>query len=72
MHTQLEAGVRRIAGVTAICFGALTAIFGSFWTSGTLQLFSGIVLGPALEYLVPFLPIFLMLFGAYLLTNHRG
>ncbi len=63
--------VFRIAGIAAVSFGAYMAIFGSFWASTTMQVFSDSPFGPVLDYFVPFLPIFLMLFGAYLLTNSR-
>ncbi|MCH8840947.1 MAG: hypothetical protein IH831_09820 [Planctomycetes bacterium] len=61
----------KIVGFVAVSFGAFTAIFGSFWASRTMQIFSDNPLGPLLDYFVPFLPIFLMLFGAYLLTSSR-
>ncbi len=61
----------RIAGIGTVSFGAYMAVFGSNWASRTMQVLSDNPLGPVLGLFAPFLPIFLMLFGAYLLTNTR-
>ncbi len=66
---RAERALFRIVGLVAISSGAFMAAFGTFWASRTIQVFSDNPFGPVLEYLVPFLPIFLMLFGAYLLSK---
>ena len=61
----------KICGVTAVVVGVLAIGFGSFWASRTLELFSSGSIGPAFETLVPFLPILLIAFGAFLLVRSR-
>ena len=58
-----------IVGFVAVSSGAFMAVFGTFWASRTMQVFSDYPLGPVLDYFVPFQPIFLMLFGTYLLSS---
>ena len=60
----MTAGVVVVVGLVAIAFGSL-------WASDTLELFSGSSIGRALELFVPFLPIFLITFGAFLLIKPR-
>ena len=55
----------------AVVVGVLAIGFGSFWASRTLELFSSSSIGPAFETLVPFLPILLIAFGAFLLARSR-
>ena len=66
---RAERAVFKTVGFVAVLSGAFMAAFGAFWASRTLQVFADNPLGPVLEYFVPFLPIFLMLFGAYLLSK---
>jgi len=59
------------AGALAVVVGLVAIAFGSIWASGTLELFSRSSIGRALELFVPFLPIFLITFGAFLLVKSR-
>ncbi len=68
---RAERAVFKIVGFVAASSGASMAAFGTFWASRTMQVFEDNPLGPVLSYFVPFLPIFLILFGAYLLTSAR-
>jgi hypothetical protein len=60
-----------IAGVAAVVVGLAAIAFGSFWASDSLELFSRSSIGRALELFLPFLPIFLIAFGAFLLIRSR-
>ena len=67
-------GVRFVlmtAGVVAVVVGLVAIAFGSFWASDSLELFSRSSIGRALELFVPFLPIFVITFGAFLLIKPR-
>jgi uncharacterized membrane protein len=57
------------AGVVAV--GLVAIAFGSLWASDTLELFARSPIGRALELFVPFLPIFLITSGAFLLIKSR-
>ena len=59
------------AGVAAVVVGLVAIAFGSFWASDSLELFSRSSIGRALELFVPFLPIFLITFGTFLLIRSR-
>jgi hypothetical protein len=59
------------AGVAAVAVGLVAIAFGSLWAPDTLELFASSSIGRALEILVPFLPIFLIMFGAFLLVKSR-
>ena len=61
----------KITGAAAVIVGVLGIGFGSFWASETLQFFDSTTIGRALELLVPFLPISLIMFGAFLLVKSR-
>ncbi len=61
----------KICGAGAVGVGLLAIGFGSFWASQTLELVSSSSIGRAFETLVPFLPIFLIAFGAHLLVKSR-
>ena len=63
--------VLKISGAGAVVVGLLAIGFGSFWASRTLELFSSSSIGRAFETWVPFMPIFLITFGAYLLVKSR-
>ncbi len=62
----------KISGAAAVIAGVLAIGFGSFWASRTLELVSSSSIGRAFETLVPFLPIFLIAFGAFLLVKSRS
>jgi len=57
------------AGVAAV--GLVAIAFGSLWAPDTLELFASSSIGRALELFVPFLPILLITFGAFLLVKSR-
>ena len=59
------------AGIAAITLGCLAITFGSLWASGTLEFFAASPIGRAFELVVPFLPILLIAFGAFLLIKSR-
>ncbi len=61
--------VLNISGAAAVVVGVLAIGFGSFWASQTLQFFSSSSIGRAFEVAVPFLPILLITFGAFLLVK---
>ena len=61
----------KICGAGAVVVGLLAMGFGSFWASRTLELVSSSSIGRGFETLVPFLPIFRITFGAYLLVKSR-
>ena len=61
----------KISGASAVAVGLLAIGFGSFWASRTLELFASSSIGRAFETFVPFLPIFLIAFGAFLLVRSR-
>jgi len=61
----------KITGVAAVTLGVLAIAFGSFWAMDTLELFSSTAIGPAAGTFVPFLPILLILLGAFLLVKSR-
>jgi hypothetical protein len=63
--------MQRAAGGTAVALGVLAIGFGSLWASQALDLFGQSAIGRVFEILVPFLPIFLILLGAYLLVRAR-
>ncbi len=62
--------VLKLAGSTAVVFGVLAIAFGSVWASETMQFFSSTILRP-FETFVPFLPILLVAFGAFLVVKSR-
>lgn len=64
--------VLTIAGAVAVVVGLVAIALGSFWTPETLEFFSRSSIGRALELFVPFLPIFLITFGAFLLIKFRS
>jgi hypothetical protein len=61
----------KISGVAAVAVGVLAIAFGSFWASQTMELLSSSSIGRAFETFVPFLPILLITFGAFLLVKSR-
>ncbi len=61
----------KISGAAAVVVGVLAIAFGSVWASRTLELFSSGSIGVVFETLVPFLPILLVTFGAFLLVKSR-
>jgi hypothetical protein len=61
----------KASGVAAVLVGVLAIAFGSSWASRTLELFSASPIGWVFETFVPFLPIFLIAFGALLLVKSR-
>ena len=61
----------KTAGAVAVLVGVLASGFGSFWASEALEFFSSSSIGRVLEIFVPFLPIFLITFGAFLLVKAR-
>ena len=58
----------KISGAAAVVTGVVAIGFGSIWASRTLELFSGSAIG---QTFVPFFPILLIAFGAYLLATSR-
>jgi hypothetical protein len=70
MHSGYRFALKA-AGWAAVALGLLAIGFGSLWASQTLELFGRSAVGRALELLVPFLPIFLIMGGAYLLVRAR-
>lgn len=74
MRSKEAKGVRfalATAGVVAVAVGLVAIAFGSLWASDTLELFARSPIGRALELFVPFLPIFLITSGAFLLIKSR-
>ena len=61
----------KISGAAAVVVGVLAIAFGSIWASRTLKLFSSSSIGVVFETLVPFSPILLIAFGAFLLVKSR-
>ena len=61
----------KISGAAAVVVGVLAIAFGSVWASRTLELFSSSSIGVLFETLVPFFPILLIAFGAFLLVKSR-
>ncbi len=61
----------KISGAAAVIAGVLAIAFGSLWASRTMELFASSSIGRALETWVPFLPIFLIAIGAFLLVKSR-
>ncbi len=61
----------KICGAAAVVVGVLAIGFGSFWASQTLEFFDSSSIGRVFETLVPFLPILLIAFGAFLLVKSR-
>ncbi len=61
----------KISGAAAVVVGVLAIAFGSVWASGAMDLFASSAVGRVFESFVPFLPIFLIAFGAFLLVKSR-
>ena len=61
--------IMKVFGAAAVVVGLLAIAFGSFWASQTMHFFSSSSIGRAFEISVPFLPIFLITFGAFLLVK---
>ena len=61
----------KISGAAAVGVGVLAIGFGSLWASRTMAFFSSSSIGRAFESFVPFLPICLIAFGAFLLVKSR-
>ena len=61
----------KVSGAAAVAVGVLAICFGSFWASQTLEFFDSSSIGRVFETLVPFLPILLIAFGAFLLVRSR-
>ncbi len=61
----------KISGAAAVVVGLLGICFGSFWASRTMTLFDSYAVGRALDTFIPFLPVFLITFGAFLLVKTR-
>ncbi len=61
----------KISGAAAVAVGVLAIGFGSFWASRTMEFFASSSIGRAFEIFVPFLPILLITFGAFLLVKSR-
>ena len=61
----------QLSGCVLVALGVLAVAFGSVWAAPALEPFDGNpVIGP-FELLVPFLPIFLIALGAFLLVKSR-
>lgn len=58
----------QIAGIVVVAIGALGS-FGSLWASRILRLLPSNAIGGVIELIVPLFPIFLMAFGAILITK---
>ncbi len=61
-----------VAGAAAVLVGVLAIAFGSVWASEALGLSPDNTIGSLLDLIVPFLPILLIMFGAFLLAKSRG
>jgi hypothetical protein len=61
----------QFAGAAAVVIGVLAIGFGSIWAPGALEVFSSSTIGRAFQTFVPFLPIFLIMLGAFLLVKSR-
>ncbi len=61
----------RTAGAAALGTGVLAIGFGSRWAPQTLEHFYRSAVGRTFELAVPFLPIFLIMLGAFLLVESR-
>ena len=61
----------RISGAAAVAVGVLAIAFGSYWASQTMTFVSSNLPGALFDTFVPFLPIFLIAFGAFLFVRSR-
>lgn len=61
----------KVSGAAAVVIGVLGIAFGSLWATQTMELFASSAIGLVFESFVPFLPIFLIAFGAFLLVRSR-
>ena len=61
----------KISGAAAVVVGVLAIAFGSFWASQSMAFLSSSSIRGAFETFVPFLPILLIAFGAFLLVKSR-
>jgi hypothetical protein len=61
----------KVSGAAAVVIGVLGIAFGSLWATRTMELFASSAIGRVFESFVPFLPIFLIAFGARLLVKSR-
>ena len=59
----------RIAGAALVIAGLLGLGLGSIWAPMALELLSDDAIGIIYGTLVPFVPVFLIAFGAFLLTK---
>lgn len=70
-NTFILTNVRRAVAATAIVFGLVLFVFGSWWAPFVLELLSGSRLGSWLELIVPFLPLLFVGLGAMFLPYGR-
>ena len=59
-----------IVGVVAMGMGIFGIGFGSFWAPAALEFFAGNEIAENFELVIPFVPIFLIALGAYLLVGY--
>jgi hypothetical protein len=62
----------KASGAGAVTVGLLALAFGSLWASRALELVSGSSIAAVFDTLLPFLPIFLIASGAFLLVRPRN
>ncbi|WOH36760.1 hypothetical protein RI844_15485 [Thalassotalea fonticola] len=58
-------------GVVAITIGFLTICFGSYWSTPIFAFMTNIGINSSFEVVVPFLSIFIIMLGAYLIVKSR-
>ncbi|MGI9289321.1 MAG: hypothetical protein ACR2P1_28390 [Pseudomonadales bacterium] len=61
-----------ILGALIIVVGLLGIVSGSYWSTTVFELVDGYTLSLVIELFVPFLPIFMIIAGAALISKSRN